>query len=166
MSWGFLHSWSGVYMGPGLQRPARCGTEGASHQSAPTSSISLADPTGPDCCRGGTELCPLCVWGRVRLGQKWLRTARIGKQDRYKNNKKQQKKIKKELNFFAICTFFFQHKNLTYNILSADQDTPTPVDCLIMKRTVHISCGKDHTVILTKVRHGILVTALAPSVTS
>ncbi|XP_075898837.1 putative E3 ubiquitin-protein ligase HERC4 [Nelusetta ayraudi] len=31
-----------------------------------------------------------------------------------------------------------------------DQHVPTTIDCLIMKKTVHISCGRDHTVILTK----------------
>uniref|UniRef100_A0A3Q3VX04 HECT and RLD domain containing E3 ubiquitin protein ligase family member 6 n=1 Tax=Mola mola TaxID=94237 RepID=A0A3Q3VX04_MOLML len=38
-----------------------------------------------------------------------------------------------------------------------DRHTPTPVHCLNMKKSVHISCGKDHTVILTKVRQRILV---------
>uniref|UniRef100_A0A4W6ETW2 HECT domain-containing protein n=1 Tax=Lates calcarifer TaxID=8187 RepID=A0A4W6ETW2_LATCA len=31
-----------------------------------------------------------------------------------------------------------------------DRHTPTPVHCLNMKKTIHISCGKDHTAILTK----------------
>ncbi|XP_049430285.1 probable E3 ubiquitin-protein ligase HERC3 [Epinephelus fuscoguttatus] len=33
---------------------------------------------------------------------------------------------------------------------TTDRHTPTPVPCLNMKKTVHISCGKDHTAILTK----------------
>uniref|UniRef100_A0A665TWS0 RCC1-like domain-containing protein n=1 Tax=Echeneis naucrates TaxID=173247 RepID=A0A665TWS0_ECHNA len=32
----------------------------------------------------------------------------------------------------------------------AVQNTPTPVDCLNKKKTIHISCGKDHTAIFTK----------------
>lgn len=100
-------------------------------------------------------------WGRNDCGQLGL-----GNRTGTKTTKTGKRKMKKESNsihtlfFFAICTFL-QYKNLTYYILSADQDTPTPVDCLIMKKTVYISCGKDHTVILTKVRHRILVTALA-----
>ncbi|KAM9365376.1 E3 ISG15--protein ligase HERC5-like [Pholidichthys leucotaenia] len=37
-----------------------------------------------------------------------------------------------------------------------DRHTPTSVHCLNMKKTVHISCGKDHTAILTK--HGAVFT--------
>ncbi|XP_038561956.1 probable E3 ubiquitin-protein ligase HERC3 [Micropterus salmoides] len=33
---------------------------------------------------------------------------------------------------------------------TADRHTPTPVHCLNMKKTVQISCGKDHTAALTK----------------
>ncbi|XP_054475896.1 probable E3 ubiquitin-protein ligase HERC4 isoform X2 [Anoplopoma fimbria] len=33
---------------------------------------------------------------------------------------------------------------------TTDRHTPTPVHCLNMKTTIHISCGKDHTAILTK----------------
>ncbi|XP_045892497.1 probable E3 ubiquitin-protein ligase HERC4 [Micropterus dolomieu] len=33
---------------------------------------------------------------------------------------------------------------------TADRHTPTPVHCLNMKKTVQISCGKDHTAVLTK----------------
>ncbi|XP_035858602.1 probable E3 ubiquitin-protein ligase HERC4 isoform X1 [Sander lucioperca] len=33
---------------------------------------------------------------------------------------------------------------------TTDRHTPTPVHCLNMKETIHISCGKDHTAILTK----------------
>ncbi|XP_067356937.1 probable E3 ubiquitin-protein ligase HERC3 isoform X1 [Channa argus] len=39
---------------------------------------------------------------------------------------------------------------------TTDRDTPTPVHCLNMKKTVHISCGKDHTATLTK--HGVVFT--------
>ncbi|XP_029379415.1 probable E3 ubiquitin-protein ligase HERC3 [Echeneis naucrates] len=33
---------------------------------------------------------------------------------------------------------------------ATDRNTPTPVDCLNKKKTIHISCGKDHTAIFTK----------------
>ncbi|XP_018559610.2 LOW QUALITY PROTEIN: probable E3 ubiquitin-protein ligase HERC4 [Lates calcarifer] len=33
---------------------------------------------------------------------------------------------------------------------TTDRHTPTPVPCLNMKKTIHISCGRDHTAILTK----------------
>ncbi|XP_071362163.1 probable E3 ubiquitin-protein ligase HERC3 [Trachinotus anak] len=33
---------------------------------------------------------------------------------------------------------------------TTDRHTPTPVQCLNRKKTIHISCGKDHTAILTK----------------
>ncbi|XP_075962646.1 putative E3 ubiquitin-protein ligase HERC4 isoform X1 [Anarhichas minor] len=33
---------------------------------------------------------------------------------------------------------------------TTDRHAPTPVHCLNMKTTIHISCGKDHTAILTK----------------
>uniref|UniRef100_A0A3P8SEP8 HECT domain-containing protein n=1 Tax=Amphiprion percula TaxID=161767 RepID=A0A3P8SEP8_AMPPE len=39
---------------------------------------------------------------------------------------------------------------------STDRSTPTSVQCLNMKKTVHVSCGKDHTAILTK--HGSVFT--------
>uniref|UniRef100_A0A3Q3MMS6 Uncharacterized protein n=1 Tax=Mastacembelus armatus TaxID=205130 RepID=A0A3Q3MMS6_9TELE len=34
---------------------------------------------------------------------------------------------------------------------TTDRNTPTHVDYLNMKKTIHVSCGKDHTTILTKV---------------
>ncbi|XP_022074626.2 probable E3 ubiquitin-protein ligase HERC4 [Acanthochromis polyacanthus] len=39
---------------------------------------------------------------------------------------------------------------------TTDRSTPTSVQCLNMKKTVHVSCGKDHTAILTK--HGSVFT--------
>ncbi|XP_078024314.1 putative E3 ubiquitin-protein ligase HERC3 isoform X1 [Epinephelus lanceolatus] len=33
---------------------------------------------------------------------------------------------------------------------TTDRNTPTPVHCLNMKKSIHISCGKDHTAVLTK----------------
>ncbi|KAL7402723.1 hypothetical protein ABVT39_018937 [Epinephelus coioides] len=36
---------------------------------------------------------------------------------------------------------------------TTDRNTPTPVHCLNMKKSIHISCGKDHTAVLTKDIH-------------
>ncbi|KAK2841856.1 hypothetical protein Q5P01_012056 [Channa striata] len=39
---------------------------------------------------------------------------------------------------------------------TTDRHTPTPVHCLNMKKTVHVSCGTDHSATLTK--HGVVFT--------
>lgn len=41
--------------------------------------------------------------------------------------------------------------NIQYFVFLVDRHTPTPVHYLNMKKTVSISCGKDHTAALTKV---------------
>lgn len=41
--------------------------------------------------------------------------------------------------------------NIQYFVFLIDRHTPTPVHYLHMKKTVSISCGKDHTAALTKV---------------
>lgn len=61
-------------------------------------------------------------------------------------------RVKKIIHYTSLKIYIV---STTYSpnfvFLSVDQHTPTNVCCLNLKKTVHISCGMDHTVVLTKV---------------
>ena len=105
----FLHRWSGVYMGPGLQGPAGSGGEAAQHQIPPTPELSVSGPPGAGRCRGGAELRPLCLWSGVQLGQQPLWAARPGRHYRYMSST-----IDTALAFKNLFILFTLHYNLLF----------------------------------------------------